>query len=337
MSYHDPEFLPYGAFQRVAGRVRLFKKDSDPPDYRPVAEASKEAAQLGYKLGNAQLQFSKQQYEELMPYVRSIAEQQVDIANQTATQGQDYYEYQKAYRPVEQQMFVEAMQGREGEIDAYDAANQASAADITSDPTSLYQRYQGEIDDQVGRAVADTQGAYTRNANQAIRQGLRYGSGMNGIIANVANLGMAQARAQASAANSAREAGIEGVRGRIARGLQLRMGNMGAKNAQKAIDWAKKLDAAGLVKGMPGASQGAYGLAINAGNSASANFRAPGQDYLAGMQAGNGTIMQGQGLKVQGLSNVLNAQTQFATADDGSGAVLGAGIGVVGTVAAAFI
>lgn len=308
------EMLPESAFRTECGRMRLYKKDSKPPNYKVLAEASEKAAELAYGLGQDELSFAKQQYEELSPYLRDIADQQRSIADQTAMQGQDYYEYQKSFRPVEQQMLGDAMQGRQGEIDAYDAANQADARTIASDPTSIYNANRGEIDAQVGRAVADTQGAYTRNVNQAIRQGLRYGSGMGNIIANVASIGMAQAQAQAAAANQARNTGIEDARGRTAMGLQMRQQNMGAKNAQQAIDWARQLDAAGLVKGLPGASQGAYGLAINAGNAAGQNAMAPGNQYMAGMQAGSGTIMQGQGMKVQGLSNVLNAQTSVYNA-----------------------
>jgi hypothetical protein len=36
-------------------------------------------------------------------------------------------------------------------------------------------------------------------------------------------------------------------------------------------------------------------------------------------QGAMGTIMQGQGLKVQGMGNVLNAQTNFATSQNSQG------------------
>lgn len=336
MRYDHITLLPERAFRRRGGYMTLEGgKGAEAPNYKPLAEASSEAAKLMYDLGQDQLGFAKQQYEDLSPLLESISNQQMDIADQTADQGQDYYDYQKSFRPVEGQMLDDAMQGRQGEIDAYDASNRADAASLTQDPTGLYNAHRGEIDAQVGRAVADSQGAYTRDVNQAIRQGLRYGSGMGGIIANVANIGMAHAQQQAAAANATREAGIQDVRGRIATGLQLRQNNMGAKNAQEAIDWAKKLDAAGLVKGMAGASQGAYGLAISAGNAAGQNAMAPGNQYMAGMAQGANTIGQGQQMKINGLSNVLSAQTQMAASDD-SGSTGGAIIGAVGTMAAAY-
>lgn len=335
MRYDHFSMLPSRAFQRVGGRMTLEGgKDAEAPDYSQLAAASERAAQLGYELGTDQLDFAKQQYNDLAPFFKELTAQQTEIANQTAEQGLDYYEYQKGFRPVEQQMLSDAMQGRDAEIAEYDAANKADAAKLTMDPMGLYDANRREIDRQVDTAVADSQGAYTRAINQAIRQGLRYGSGMNGIKANVGSLGLGQAQATAAAANSARTAGINDVRGRIATGLQLRQQNMSAKNAEKAVDWAKKLDAAGLVKGLPGASAGAYGLAINAGNSAGQNARAPGQDYMAGMSAGSGTIMNGQGQRIQGLSTIANNQTQMAMNSQNSsnemlGTALGAGMALM--------
>lgn len=85
------------------------------------------------------------------------------------------------------------------------------------------------------------------------------------------------------------------------------------------MGWAKRMDAAGLGRGLAGASTGAYSSANAAGNSAAQNYMAPGNQYMSGMAAGSGTIMQGQGLQMQGLSGILNSQTQMAM----NGGVLG--------------
>lgn len=334
--YDLDDLLPLGAFRKEGGRMRLFKKDQKAPDYKPMAEASKETAQIMAKLGNDQLDVAKQQYNDSLPLFESLVSQQLDISNTAAAQGKDYDAYQKTFRPVEQQMLGEAMQGNQAEVDAYDAANKADAAAITADPTSVYNSNKGAIDAQVGRAVADTNNGYTRSVNQAIRQGMRYGAGINGIVSNVGGMGMAQAQAQAAAANGTREMGINDARNRTAMGLQLRQGNMAAKNSQDAIGWAKKLDAAGLVKGLTGASQGAYGLAINAGNAAGANQQAPGQQQMNGMAQGSNTIASGRSMYQSGLGAILNSQTQMA-ANDQSGATGGAVVGALGSMGAAFI
>ena len=77
-------------------RPILEKKNSKAPDYGPLAQASKEAAQIMSDLGYEQLDFARQQYDEMSPLLKSITQQQLDIANETQAQGRDYYDYQKS-------------------------------------------------------------------------------------------------------------------------------------------------------------------------------------------------------------------------------------------------
>lgn len=161
----------------------------------------------------------------------------------------------------------------------------------------------------VDSAVADARAAYTNALNQAIRQGLRYG-----VSAPVQTGAMAvtQAQNQASAATAARE-------------------------REKALGYAKKLDVAGLMRGMTGASQGAYGVALNSGNSAVQNQMAPGQDIQAGLARGAATIGSGRQLLQGGLGQILGAQTDIArinaqmamSGNDAFGSLLG-GFGALG-------
>ena len=96
------------------------------------------------------------------------------------------------------------------------------------------------------------------------------------------------------------------------------------------LGYARRLDAAGLGRNLPGLSNSAYGLALNAGNSAGNNFQAPGTQLLQGHGMGVNTVGSGQQMKIQGLGNVLNAQTQMAISDNNKsspfGAILGAGL-----------
>jgi hypothetical protein len=103
----------------------------------------------------------------------------------------------------------------------------------------------------------------------------------------------------------------------------------GARDKEIALGTAKKLDVAGLYRGMPGASTGAYSSANNSGNSAVGNSTTVGNGMVAGTGAAGGLTMQGQGMKVQGLGSVLNAQTSAyntAVANDSSG--LGGALGM---------
>lgn len=318
---------------------------SDAPDYTPMAEASAESAKIMGDLGNAQLDFTKEQFAAMQPiYSRLVSSQestaaaQNAIAGEAAAQAKDYFNYQRSFRPVEQQMLAESMKGNPERTAAFDAANQADAAAITRGDTGLHDANRAEIDSGVSRAIADAQGGYTRSINQAIRQAARYGVGGAGIAANAGGIGLAQAQNVAATATGARDSGISKVRQRLATGLQLRGSNMQALNAQENLDWAHKLDAAGLVKGLPGASAAAYGAASSAGQTAvgaisSAGNMAtkPGDQAMAGMAQGASTIGQGRSLHQSGLGSILNSQTQGQ--EDGFGSIIGA----AGGIASAFI
>lgn len=109
--------------------------------------------------------------------------------------------------------------------------------------------------------------------------------------------------------NSGRFAGMQN-----ATGLQqaaVRANAMtGTRMQADQMGYARQLDAAGLGRGLAGASIAAYGGATNAGNSAGANAQSAGQNYMGNMAIGSGTIGSGLNMQMNGLSSVLNAQTQ---------------------------
>lgn len=367
MRHHDYLMLPLLAFRPECGSMRLYSSDSPPPpDYKPLAEASAESARIMGELGNKQLDFAKLQYDEAKPLAEKIVDQQMGIADKTAAQGSDYYDYMKSYRPAERALLHESMgmtpdqvaeleaisqsgdrasydaklsaygvdanRRQEAEINAAKALDEADASIIGGTDSDVLAARSGEIEAGVGRAVADSQGGFTRSINQIARQGLRYGKGDAGIVAEAGSVGMAQASQTASAANFAREQGILGARGQAETKMNLRRNIADNVTKKQSIGWAKKLDASGLVKGMPGASQGAYGLAVSAGNSAAGNQAAPGNNYQAGMAAGAGTIGQGRTMYQNGLGSILNAQASQEAPTDNTGAIVGA----VGGIALAF-
>ena len=78
------------------------------------------------------------------------------------------------------------------------------------------------------------------------------------------------------------------------------------------------------------ASQGSYGLAGQMGSAAVSNQMQPGNQLLGANQGAAGTIMQGQGQRIQGLGSVLNSQTSMAGQAAASG---DATMGAIGSVA----
>lgn len=267
-------------FDAAIGESRLLCSCSDSPpapDYTPMANASEAAARIAAEQGDRVLAESQRQYDKNMEVAKPIVDAQTRIMEETERQGEDYYDYMVSQqRPVERAL----------NEDAVAAGSQAAQ------------------DEAAAKAVADSQGGYTRSINQAIRQGRRYGMAP---IAATGTMAVQQAQGTAAAAGAARE-------------------------KEKTLGYAKKMDVAGLYRGLPGASAGAYATAINSGNSANQNQQTPGNALIAGMGTAGNMKIAGQGQKIQGLGSILSSQTSMYNAgssDSGFGSMLG-GLGGLG-------
>lgn len=254
------------------------------PDYGPVAQASKESAQIMADLGREQLDESRRQYEQNMEVARPVVEAQQRIMDETARQGKDYYDYNTStFRPLEQQMVA-------------DAAKEGTDA---------------RIEEAAGEAIADTRTGQTQATNQAIRQGMRYGYSPAKMAKMVGMQSTANASAVAGAAT-------------------------GARAKQRNLGWARRLDAAGLGRGLPGSSTGAYSVATGAGNSAVGNTMAPGGQLINGMTSAANITGQGRGMLQNGLATVAGLQSQnyntaMANDSDPLGGILGFGMAAAKT------
>lgn len=255
----------------------------EPPDYGPIAQASEEAARLMAELGYAQLNEATRQYEANAPFVQAIAKKQADIADQTAAQGADYFNYMKdTFRPVEQSLASDVM----------DFSSPAEAERRARLAVSDIERQAGIQQDAYMRAMRQMGVDPTSLKYNKLRQ----------------QMGLETAAARAGAATGAREQADQ-------------------------LAYAKKLDIAGLGRGLPGASVAAYGASTNAGNAAATNQQTPGAQLLTGMGAGASTIGSGQNMLINGLGSILDAQTAVYRADSANDGGLG-GIGsLIGTAA----
>ena len=170
---------------------------------------------------------------------------------------------------------------------------------------------QSKQDEASDKAQADTLNGYTRSLNIAARQGLRYGFSPEKLAAQAGTQAGSQATALATAAN-------------------------GARTKEKELGFAKKMDVAGLYRGLAGASTGAYGSAAAAGNSANSNQMAPGQALMGGMAQGANMQQTGMGQNLQGNLGILQSQGSVysagqqaaAGASAGQGQMVGAGLGI---------
>jgi hypothetical protein len=116
----------------------------------------------------------------------------------------------------------------------------------------------------------------------------------------MASMGVNPNSGRFAGVNSASNLGLAANRAAAMTGTRMQAEQMG---------YARQLDAAGLGRGLSGASLAAYGGATASGNAAGQNAQSAGQNYMGNMAIGSGTIGQGQNMQIQGLSNVLNAQT----------------------------
>lgn len=333
MRYDWNTMLPEKAFQPTGKHMTLEGKGSSPPppDYRPLAAASEASAQMGLTLGTAQLAEARRQYDLNQAVANPVVQAQLATMAQTQTQGQDYYNYMKQMqRPVEGALTTQSMGPDTSAASLAERGLMTGGAGaIQADP-----RYAQDIAAQAGQAGADQMSGYTRALNVAARQGMRYGFDPAKLAAQAASQAGGQSSAVASAMNQARTQATEQARGLIGTGRNLRL-------QDENLGWGRKMDVAGLYRGLPGASQGAYQTGIAAGQAATGSQMAPGQAYMAGMGQSVGTQMQGQGQKVQGLSGVLGSQNQIygqqLQANAAESAGMGQAIGTIGGAAAAVI
>lgn len=270
----------------VGYRGGIFDCDCACADYSGVAAASAGANAISEKLGTAQLDEAKRQYDLNYATAKPIIDAQTGLMNQTMQQGDEYFNYWKDNaQPVENALNAQAMQ----------AADPAYAEEMAS------------------LAMSDARQGTTAMQNQMIRQGLRYGYSPAKLAQMAGSMAVQQGLGLASAANQARQ-------------------------KQKDLGYAKQMDVAGLYRGMPGASQGAYGLALNSGNSAVNNQMQPGNSLMTGMAQGTGTIQNGLGMQINGLLGAANGQQAYYNAmAQNSGGGLGALLGAAGQIGAAGI
>jgi hypothetical protein len=206
---------------------------------------------------------------------------------------------------------------------------------IGESDVDVYLRNKQAIDEETAQAVADARSGFSSTANMIAREGMRYGFSPDKIAAAVSNTGTDQATKTAQAANATRKNATNTMYQRgIGESGQLLTGGMTDRNNKiqdESLATGRKLDVAGLYRGLPNASQGAYGVAVGAGNSAVSNNAQAGNSLIANNQGAAQTILQGQQQKLSGLTSILGSQTNMANQGDDS-AIWGA-LGTVGGAA----
>ena len=106
-----------------------------------LQESADYAADMSYKLGSEQLDFAKQQYNEMKPTAQKIADQQILAQQQQMDQAKDYYDYNvETFRPIERGLATDAQkfstEGYREQLARDAAAASAKAFGLSQDMSS---------------------------------------------------------------------------------------------------------------------------------------------------------------------------------------------------------
>lgn len=102
----------------------------------------------------------------------------------------------------------------------------------------------------------------------------------------------------------------------------------GARQQAEQLGWARRMDAAGLGRGLSGASTAAYQGATGAGTAGINTSMAPGAQYMQGMGQAGQTMLAGSGQALSAYGNIYGTQSRMAS--DAFGNYMGALGGLVG-------
>lgn len=149
------------------------KSSPPPPDYGPLAQASRESAEIMAGLGREQLDFARQQYAEMSPLAQRIAESQISGMDTASRIAEEERAYGLQFRPAEERLLAQAME---------------------FDTPAARERFAQQAAADASRAFGTTQGMTSRNLS---RMGVGPGSGAAMSQMNQNALGLASMRAGA--------------------------------------------------------------------------------------------------------------------------------------------
>lgn len=263
-----------------------------PPDYSSIAAASKDAADMNYKLGHESLEWGKQQYDQVWPYAKQYLQQQIDTTTDERARAKDQTDfYNTTYKPMEAGLAKEANEynsparsdANAGRAmgDVASAFDQNRAAALSSlegygiDPSET--RF-GALD--LGTRIA--QAASTAAAGTQSR--LNTEATATALKSEMVNVGRGYPGATAQAYATATGAGSAGLGS--ANQTSSTMGSLRGSPQQYMGLGNQALGTGASIAN----SQGQYGLGVMNSNNAVAANNSAGIGQLAGAAVGIGAI-----------------------------------------------
>jgi len=284
------------------------KSSPPPPDYGPIANASKEAAEIMAGLGREQLAFARQQYGEMAPLARQIADQQMASQNELMDMARADRQYQiETFRPVERGLVADAERfSTEGfrEQQAREAAAAAGRAfGITQDASMRAMASRGinpvsgagmalQTQGNLGLA-AQRAGAMTGARNQAEQLGFARRMDVTGLGRGLGGAALgaygAATGAGSAAQGTAMAPGGQYMQGMaqgattIGSGQQMLLGGLGnILNTQGSV-YNASMNQSDPVMGLIGTGIGAYGALAPSDRRLKQDIELVGRDERTGL------------------------------------------------------
>lgn len=238
----------------------------------------------------------------------------VDVAERLGTRQMDFAQRQyEEMKPLAQQVAASQMAAQTQQMqqakDYYDynvGTFRPLEQGLVSDASRFSSEgYREQLAREAAAASARAFGSIQSSSQRAqAAMGVSPNSGKALAMSNQANLGLAAQRAGAMT---------------------------GARTQAEQLGWARRLDAAGLGRGLAGSSSAAYAGATGAGSAGLNSAMSAGNQYSQAFGQGAGYQMQGAQMGIQGAGNILNAQTSYANTmnsqADPFASVVGMGLG----------
>lgn len=198
------------------------------------------------------------------------------------------------------------------------AGQQMAAQDQQMEQAADYYQYQQETFRPLEQGlVADAQNFDTEAYRQSQAGEASAAAARAFGTARESNARFQAARGVNPNSGAARGAGLQTQLQEAAMRAQ---GMTGARNQAQQLGYARKLDAAGLGRGLSGASTAAYGGATNAGSQASNVAQSAGQNYQAGLAGAGSTY-----------GNMASTQASvFSAGLQAQGEMIGGAVGAAG-------
>lgn len=292
------------------------------PDFAQLARVAERQIDVGEQQALRQEKLAKEIYDRERASADKVAEQQMRIADETAAQGRETYQYGKRGRAAEEALRAEALGWTGDDFDKErealnsrlgTAKDDAERAAITEQIGNLDQAQRaldsgkGAEEVAAGQAVADVRQGIEADKWRTLRMNQRLGRSQTATAAGGNSAAAAAGLATATAANAGR-------------------------TAKKNELTTKRLGVSSLYRGMDGT--GAYGLSLNAGRSALDSEAGANARYTGAItNAGGVRVAQtnaGAGTQVAGFNAQTNAYNQQQAGNaQSSQALMGAvGMGV---------